>query len=296
MIPRRSFLRGSLLAGVTVLGVGGETAFRADGAVVGEGSSAGRDKFRLGMAGYTFHKFKLEPTLEMMRRVDVHYLCIKDFHLPLTSTEEEIATFHGKCREYGVTGYGVGPIYMSSEEEARRAFEYARRVGVRLVVGVPFKKVGEKRVASPELLRSIDRLVREFDIRYAIHNHGPDMPELFPNAESGMEIIRTMDSRVGLCFDIGHEFRDGKDPVVAMEKYADRIHDIHLKNVTSPDKKGRAAELPRGAMDLVGFVKVLRKVGYAGVLGLEYEKDMNDPLLGIAESVGYFRGLMDATR
>ena len=111
-----------------------------------------------------------------------------------------------------------------------------------------------------------------------------------------MEIIKDMDVRVGLCFDIGHQLRDGKDPVQAMLKYADRIHDIHIKNVTEATKKGRGIELPRGKIDLVAFVRALRKVKYSGVCSLEYEKDMSDPLLGIAESIGYFRGVMDATR
>jgi inosose dehydratase len=251
--------------------------------------------FHLAMAGYTFNKFKLEPTLEALRKVDVHYLCIKDFHLPLTSTEDEIAAFHAQCRSFGVTGYGVGPIYMGNPEEVNHAFAYAKRVGVKTLVGVPFKMVDKKRVASPELLKLVDEKVREFDIHYAIHNHGPDMPELFPSAESAMELIQNLDKRVGLCLDIGHEYRDGKDPISAMTRFSDRVHDIHLKNVTSPDKKGRGIELPRGAIDLVAFVHALRKVNYTGMCSLEHEKDMDNPLIGVTECVGYFRGMMDAT-
>lgn len=296
MIPRRSLLRG---AGVALAAAFGRRlipteARAAEGALPAEGRD--RDSFRLGMAGYTFVKFKLEPTLEMLKKLDVHWLCIKDFHLPLKSTDAEIAAFHEKCRSYGVTGYGVGPIYMGSEAEADEAFAYAKRVGVKLLVGVPFKLVNNKRVASPELLKVIDARVREYDLRYAIHNHGPDMPELFPTAESAMDLIRGLDRRVGLCLDIGHQLRDGRDPVRALTEFADRVHDIHLKNVTSPDRKGRGVELPRGAIDLTAFVRALRRIGYSGVCGLEYEKDMDNPLTGIAESVGYFRGLMDATR
>lgn len=255
-----------------------------------------RDPFRLGMAGYSLHKFTLEPALEILRKTDVHFLCIKDFHLPLDADEARIAAFHAQLARSGVTGYGVGPIYMGSPEEVDRAFAYARRVGVKLLVGVPFHKEGSKRVASADLLRRIDDKVREFDIRYAIHNHGPDMPELFPSAESAMEIIHAMDRRVGLCLDIGHQYRDGKDPIHALTRYADRIHDLHLKNVTAGDKSGRSIELPRGAIDLTAFVKALRASGYSGVCALEHEKDMDNPLAGIAESVGYFRGLLDATR
>lgn len=270
-----------------------QTAFAGDG-----GDS--RDTFRLGVAGFTFHKFNLDQTLEMLKRVDVHYLCIKDFHLPLKSTEEEIAAFHAKCKSFGVTGYGVGPIYMGSEQEAETAFAYAKRVGVKTLVGVPFKQMEidgkKKRVASPELLKFINEKVQEYDIKYAIHNHGPDMPELFPTAESGIEVIKDMDKRVGLCFDIGHQFRDGKDPVKAMVEFADRIHDLHIKNVTANTKAGGSIEMPRGKIDMPAFVRALRQVKYSGVCSLEYEKDMSDPLLGVAESIGYFRGLMDATR
>ncbi len=280
------------------------------------------DTFCLGIAGYTFHKFKLDKeaalaeaqkknpqatlkdipdqTLEMLKRVDVHYLCIKDFHLPLNSTDEQIAAFHAKCASFGVTGYGVGPIYMGSVEEVDKAFAYAKRVGVKTLVGVPFemKEIDgkKKRAASAELLKHINQKVQEYDIKYAIHNHGPDMPELFPTAESGIEMIQNMDKRVGLCFDIGHQLRDGRDPVKAMLAYADRIHDIHIKNVTDSTKAGHGIELPRGKIDFTAFVKALRKVKYSGVCSLEYEKDMHDPILGVAECIGYFRGIMDATR
>ena len=226
----------------------------------------------------------------MLKKVDVHYLCIKDFHLPLKSTEEEIAAFHAKCQSYGVTGYGVGPIYMGSEEEVNNAFAYAKRVGVKTLVGVPFKMVEKKRVSSPELLELINQKVQEYDIKYAIHNHGPDMPELFPTALSAIELIQRMDKRVGLCLDIGHELRGGSDPVKAVTRYADRVHDIHIKNVTAASKQGRGIEVPRGAIDMPAFVRALRKIRYSGVCGLEYEKDMDNPLTGIAESIGYFPG------
>jgi inosose dehydratase len=295
MIARRSFLKQAGLAAVAATGGQALLTETARAQPVAEAENS-RDTFRLAMAGYTFNKFKLEQTLEMLQKVDVHYLCIKDFHLPLKSTDEEIAAFHAKCRSFDVTGYGVGPIYMGSEEEVNNAFAYAKRVGVKTVVGVPFKMVDKKRVSSPELLKLVNEKVQEYDFKYAIHNHGPDMPELFPNAESAIEVIKDMDKRVGLCLDIGHQLRDGKDPVKALLQFADRVHDIHLKNVTSANKQGRAAELPRGAIDMPAFVRALRKVKYSGMCSLEYEKDMDNPLLGVAESVGYFRGVMDATR
>ena len=295
MTTRRTFFRQ---AGLGLAAAASAPVLLTGSARAQQASAAGsaKDPFVLAVAGYTFNKFKIDQTLEMLKKIDVHYLCIKDFHLPLKSTDEEIAAFHETCKSFGVTGYGVGPIYMGSEEEVNAAFAYAKRVGVKTLVGVPFKMVDKKRVASPELLKLIDAKVKEYDIKYAIHNHGPDMPELFPSAESAVELIKDLDTRVGLCLDIGHQLRDGKDPVKAILAHADRLHDVHIKNVTAAEKSGKGIEMPRGLIDMPAVVRALRQVKYSGACSLEYEKDMNDPLLGIAESIGYFRGVMDATR
>ncbi|MFO7937917.1 MAG: sugar phosphate isomerase/epimerase [Kiritimatiellia bacterium] len=292
MTTRRSFFKTAGLGATAVAGLaaGGCSTLPE---VPGKKET---DTFRLGIAGYTFVKFNIDETLEMMKKVDAHYLCIKNFHLPETCTAGEAAAFHKKCAEYGVTGYGCGPLYMDSHEAAEKAFEYVKRVGVKTLVGVPYKKVGKKRVEDQELLEYINTLVQKYDIKYAIHNHGPDMPELFPNAESAIKRIAHMDKRMGLCLDIGHQFRDGRCPVQAIMDYSERIHDMHIKNVSADTKKGRTIEMPRGKIDITAVVKALRKVKYSGVCSLEYEKDMSDPITGIAESIGYFKGIMDATR
>lgn len=318
MTTRRSFLKQTgfgLAAAASASALFSCTA-RAQQAAAATDNPA--DTFRVGIAGYTFNKFKLDKeaalaealkknpqatlkdlpdqTLEMLKQVGVHYLCIKDFHLPLKSTDQEIAAFHAKCKSFGVTGYGVGPIYMGSEEEVNNAFAYAKRVGVKTLVGVPFKMVEKKRTASPELLKLINAKVQEYDIKYAIHNHGPDMPELFPSAESIIDMVKDYDKRVGMCLDIGHQFRDGKDPVKAITDFADRIHDVHIKNVTEATKKGKGIEMPRGKIDMPAVVRALRAIKYSGVCSLEYEKDMDNPLAGITESITYFRKVMDETR
>jgi len=136
--------------------------------------------------------------------------------------------------------------------------------------------------------------VKEYDIRFAIHNHGPE-DKLYPNATSINNLIKDLDSRVGICFDMGHDTRDNQDAVADLGKYSKRIFDIHLKNVTSATKDGTTCELGRGVIDIPAFVKMLRKVKYSGSCSLEYEKDMKDPLAGIAESVGYFRGVCIAS-
>ena len=243
------------------------------------------DSFHLGMAGWTFNKFDLQKTLETMKQLDVHYLCIKDFHLPLNSTDEEIAAFHQKLSEYGVIGYGVGPIYMKSEAEADRAFAYAQRVGVKVLVGVP----------NYELLDYVEQKVKQYDIKLAIHLHGPDMP-MYPNAEDIWNNVKDRDARMGMCLDIGHNLRYGSDSLSDLKKYHTRVFDIHLKDVTGTTKADKSVELGRGRIDFPLFIKLLRKYNYTGSVSLEYEKDMSNPFMGIAESVGYFRGVCYATQ
>ena len=238
--------------------------------------------FQLGMAGYTFLNFDLDTTLKTMQRLDIRYLCIKDFHLPLDSNDEQIKAFHAKCAEHGVTGYAVGPIYMRSREEIDRAFAYAKRVGVTLVVGVP----------NYDLLPYVDRKVKEYGFNYAIHLHGPDI-ETYPDATDVWEHTKDLDPRIGMCLDIGHNLRNGCDPAVDLKKYHTRVFDVHIKDVTDSTKEGRAIEFGRGKIDFPAFVRALREVNYTGKCSLEYEKDMRDPFLGIAESIGYFKAIMD---
>ncbi len=252
-----------------------------------------QDAFHLGMAGYTFVKFDIDKTLAFMKKIDVHYLCIKDFHLPIDANAEQIAQFKEKLAAHDVIGYAVGPIYMKDVEAVDKAFAYAQRVGVDLIVGVP--GVWGDKGPRYDVLDRVEQKVKETGIRYAIHLHGPDMP-LYPDATSIWNDVKDRDPRLGICLDIGHDLRAGSDPIKDLKRYGKRVFDIHLKDVTEGTKAGHAIELGRGAIDFPNFVKMLRKVGYKGSLSLEYEKDMTDPFIGIAESVGYFKAVSKRER
>jgi inosose dehydratase len=243
------------------------------------------DKFSLGMAGFTFLNFNVEQTIQMMKRINVQYMSLKDFHLPLNSTQEKINEVIGRFRDAGITVYAVGVIYMKSTEQVDQAFEYAKMAGVDLIVGAP----------NYELLPYVEKKVKEYRIRLAIHNHGPDNP-LYPNATDIWNHIKDMDPGMGICIDIGHTARDGEDPSVDIKRYAKRIFDVHIKDEDKPTKEGKPLEMGRGIIDIPKVVTMLRKIKFNGKCSLEYEKDMKDPLAGIAESIGYFRGVCNSTR
>ena len=284
MESRRNFIRktgAAMLATVALPAVTGENIYGKSPVK----QSKKDDLFKLAIAGFSFVRFNIDESLKMMQRMDVHYLCIKDFHLPLKSTDEEIKAFHAKLKEKNVTGYGVGPIYMKTEAEVDVAFDYAKRVGVQMIVGVP----------NHELLPYIDKKVKEYDFNFAIHIHGPDIA-LYPNAKDVIEHVQHLDRRMGVCLDVGHDTRDGYNPSDDLKKYHARVFDIHIKDVTEASKNGKTCEMGRGIIDIPEFIKTLRKVKYSGACSLEFEKDMDDPLAGLAESIGYFKGTANATK
>jgi len=279
---RRRFFRK---AGTGLLAAG-TVAIMPAGRMFGmhsESNKGRKDLFKFGIAGWTFVNYKLEAALDMMARVDMHYLCIKNFHLPLDSTSEQITEFHARLKAKGVTGYAVGPIAMKTEAEADQAFAYCKRAGLSLVVGVP----------EHELLPYIDRKVKEYGFHFAIHNHGSD-DKLYPTVESVYAKVKDLDPRIGACHDIGYSMLMGLDPAAVTLKYGSRIFDIHIKDVTLASAEGKDCELGRGIIDFPSFIKALRSVNYKGMCSLEYEKGDADPLPGIAESVGYFKGILDA--
>ena len=237
----------------------------------------------LGMASYTFRKFPLEETLAMTKRLDLNRIAFKDFHLPLESTDEEIAAVARKVKQAGLELYGCGVVYMENEEEVHRAFNYAKAAGMKVIIGVP----------EHELLGLVNQKVKEFDIQVAIHNHGPT-DKRYPTPESAYERIGNLDARIGLCIDIGHTQRCGVDPSESAERFADRLIDVHIKDVTAATKEGGTVEIGRGVIDIPKFIRTLLKLNYKGTASFEFEKDSDDPLPGVAESVGYVRGVLDA--
>ena len=237
--------------------------------------------FSLGMASYTFRAFSFDQTLEMTKRLGLTKLTLKDMHLPMNISEEEMRAVREKMKSAGIELSSCGVVYMKTGDEVHKAFAYARLAGIRMMVGVP----------DQSLLGLAEREVKETDISLAIHNHGPT-DQRFPSPESAYELIAGMDKRMGLCIDVGHTQRMGLDPAVEVERFADRLLDVHIKDVSSADAKGSTVEIGRGVIDTPRLLKTLIKLKYSGTLHFEHEKDQNDPLPGVAESIGYVRGVL----
>lgn len=240
-----------------------------------------RVRFSLGIASYTFRAFSLEQVIEMTKRLGIGNLTLKEMHLPLTSSDADIDSAAGRLKAAGIEYSGCGVIYMKSEAEVGRAFAYAKRGGTRMIIGVP----------DPPLLDVAERKVKETGISLAIHNHGPT-DQRYPTPDSAYRAVRGRDSRMGLCIDVGHTQRSGLDPSVEIEKYYDRLLDVHCKDVSAPNEKGTTVEIGRGVIDIPRLLGTLARLDYGGILHCEHEKDEKDPLAGLAESIGYLRGVL----
>ena len=161
------------------------------------------DRYKIGVAGYTYRKFSIDQTLEQLRSLGIKYLSVKDFWLPLDATAEEIAAFREKCAAYGVDPYILGPIYMSTTEQVEKAFAYAKRYGAEMFIGVP----------SYDVLDLVVAKVRETGIKVAIHTHGPDLPDLFPDIRVVVEKVGDPSLGIGCCMDLAHSYQ-GRHPAI----------------------------------------------------------------------------------
>ena len=242
---------------------------------------------KMGIATYSFWKLKQDAAIEGIKRVDLHYCSIKDAHLPLKSSREERKAAVEKFRDAGITALSCGNISPKDDASIRGMFEYAKDAGIPTIVCSPPK-------AS---IAALDKLVKEFDIKLAIHNHGPE-DKIWPSPYDVWEAVQSFDERIGLCIDVGHTARTGVDPVAAIRKCAPRLHDLHIKDIAVATQGSRSTpvELGRGVLDLKGILLALLDIKYANLVGLEFEKNLNDPIPGTAESIGYLKGVLSGMK
>ena len=237
--------------------------------------------FDLGIASYTLRSFPLDQVIAMTQRLRVKKLTLKDMHLPMAITADEMAAVHAKFKAAGLTLSSCGVVYMTTEDEVNKGFAYAKLAGIKMMVGVP----------DAPLLALAERRCKELDIALAIHNHGPT-DKRFPSPESAYTLISKMDRRMGLCIDVGHTQRLGLDPSAQCERYLDRLLDVHIKDVSSATAEGTTVEIGAGVIDTPKLLRTLARLEYSGTLHFEHEKDPKDPFPGLSESVGYVRGVM----
>ncbi|MBT1708641.1 sugar phosphate isomerase/epimerase [Fulvivirgaceae bacterium PWU5] len=236
---------------------------------------------QLGLASYTLRKFSLDDVIKISKRLGLTAVSLKSMHMPLESSAEDLRAIAEKVKAAGLRLYGAGVIYMNTEQEVETVFNYAVAAQLEMIVGVP----------KHSLLSMVNEKVKAHNIKVAIHNHGPG-DEMYSSPADVYNKIKDLDKRIGFCIDIGHVIRIGQDPVAFIEKYKDRLYDLHMKDVDKRAADGAPIEVGRGVIPIPDVVKALKKINYQGVVAFEYEKDGDDAVPGLAESIGYVRGIM----
>src|SRR5580693_8097001 len=239
---------------------------------------------RLGLASYTFRNFSRAQLIAFMKQLNVFALNAKDVkdHLPMDSREEAAA-----LADYAASGvklHAAGTIYFAKDEDAdiRTKFEYCKRGGISVIVaGDP----------TPETLPRIEKFAKEYDIRIAIHNHGPE-DKLWHSPLDVLKAVKDMDPRMGCCIDVGHTVRAGTDVVQAIHAAGPRLFNLHMKDLTDFESKGSQVAVGDGIMPVRRMFEALIAIKYKGFVDLEYEVHPDDPMPGVISSFAYMRGVL----
>jgi len=240
---------------------------------------------KLGIATYSLRSFDRPTAIAMLKKLQVKYLSIKDqFHLKQELTPDELRAARKEFDDAGFTVTSGGNVDMSKGstiEYLRPKFEYAKNAGLPMMVCAP----------THENIKNVEALVKEYNIRIAIHNHGPE-DKHFPSPQSVLEAVRTLDKRCGLCMDIGHSTRAGADIVKSAAEAGDRLFDMHVKDLGDGTKRDSQVDIGDGILPFPALFKQLKKMGYTGCVNMEYEINAKDPMPGMQRSYSYMRGVL----
>jgi len=268
-VHRRGFLGAALAAPLPVM--------------AGSPPAPGTESFKLGVASYSLRKFDRKTAIGMVKELNTRYINIKEFHLPIRSTPAQIAAGRKEFEDAGLIILGGGNISFQSDDDAdiRHKFEYAKLAGMPLMVCAP----------TARTLPKLEKYVREYDIKIAIHNHGKT-DENFPSPQSVMKAVKGMDPRCGLCIDVGHTAEIGIDPVESIREAGVRLHDVHIKDLSDLSDAETQVPVGDGKMPVVAIFRQLKRMNYRGGVMLEYEADENNPLPGMVKSFSFMRGVL----
>jgi sugar phosphate isomerase/epimerase len=278
-LSRRNFMQSSALIAATITASSALPSFAQPSPASGKPSPV-----HLGMASYTFRNFTRAQVIGFMKQLNLTALNCKDAkdHLPMDPAEEAKA-----LADYAAAGiqlHAAGTIYVPKDEDAdiRSKFEYCKRAGVSVIVaGDP----------TPAILPRIEKFVKEYDIRFAIHNHGPE-DKVWPSPLDVLKAVKNMDPRMGCCIDVGHCVRAGTDVVQAIHEVGLRLYNMHMKDLTSFESKESQVAVGEGIMPVREIFEALIATKYKGFVDLEYEIHGDDPMPGVVESFAYMRGVL----
>ncbi|MEP7346068.1 MAG: sugar phosphate isomerase/epimerase [Gemmatimonadaceae bacterium] len=288
-LPRRSFLTTAAFAGASLGVAGTPSLLRA--AVTQAGGitnpelplTAAPTGIKLGVASYSLREFPLDKALEMVNALRTPYVNFKSVHVPYEKSAEELAAIRKQIEAVGLTIVGGGTITFDQDTDAgvEKYFAYARDAGMPTIVCT----------GDPIVLPRVERFAKQYDIKVAIHNHGPE-DHHFPSPYDVLKHVKGMDPRMGLCIDVGHTARTGADVVKAVLDAGTRLHDMHMKDLADPRDADSQVAVGEGKLPIAGIFRALETIKFPGYVNLEYEINAKDPLPGMQLSFAHMRGVL----
>ncbi len=282
-VSRRDFIRSTTLAAAALAApVGSSVSLHASPKTTPTANEAA--PIRLGLASYTFRNFTRAQLIGFMKQLNVFALNAKDVkdHLPMDAQLEAAAL--ADYAAAGISLHAAGAIYFPKDEDAdiRSKFEYCKRAGINVIVaGDP----------ALETLPRLEKFVKQYDIRIAIHNHGPE-DKLWPSPLDVLKAVKNMDPRMGCCIDVGHAARAGTDVLQAIRAAGPRLFNVHMKDLTDFHDKESQVAVGEGIIPVRKMFEALVALNYKGFVDLEYEIHPGDPMPGVIASFAYMRGVL----
>jgi sugar phosphate isomerase/epimerase len=270
-IPRRDFLAG--------------TAGLLAAAAHARASRGAEPELNVGIQLFSLRGYPVDVALRHARDLGFRFVEFYPGMYPLNSTPEQIAAMNKQLEELGlsISAHGVNG-FGGNAAANRKVFEFAKAAGIRILGADP----------APEAFASLDELVKEFDIRIAIHNHGPT--HRYNKVVDVLEAIEKHDARIGACADLGHFLRSGERPTEVIRLLAGRLYGIHLKDFAEMQDKTKGVILGQGHIDVPAVFAALEQARFPadGALSIEYEENPRDPLAEIRQCIEAARDAMAA--
>ena len=233
-----------------------------------------KSRINLGIQLYSLREFSVEAALKHAKEIGFTQVEFYSNMLPLDSTPEKIAAVKKQVADLGLSISAHGVNRFTKDAAANRKwFEFAKAVGIPCLSADP----------DPDSFDSLNELVKEFDIRIAIHNHGPT--HRYNKALDVLHAVEKYDARIGACADLGHYIRSGEKPTEVIRLLKGRLYGIHLKDFAEMKDKTKGVILGKGHLDCNAVVEALLAVDFPadGAFSLEYEENPKDPIAEIKE-------------
>jgi inosose dehydratase len=260
-----SFNRRRFLA-VTTAAAAGATIFDVPEILAADDPYGG---LPIGVQSFSLRNYNVVDAIRHIQGMGLHFVEFYSKHLNPNATAAQLAENRQLLKRAKVTLSAHGVNRFSKDHEAnRKVFEFAKRAGIRNITANP----------TPDSFDSLDKLVAEYNIRIAIHNHGPGA--LYDSIDSVKKAVAGHHKLIGACVDTGHFIRSKEDPVKAVHELGPRVFGVHMKDEEKQEKKSHNVVIGSGHLDVLGLFKALKKVSFPadGSLSLEYEANPSNPI------------------